>query len=233
MSMGKFKKVMCAVLMSVVAVGCGSATADTQVDVVETGVIEIAEDEVAELPSASNPDGLTEEELSEELKGMVMAIDSLMMASVENGETVTANNPEKFWTVMHYALGNYAETYNRGEVMESELAVKSTDVVEFAAALTDGFNGLETMPASEEYGIRFDAETDTYFFGLGDRGLSQTEILSFEYTDMDTVKVSARLFALDDDSTICNADFTLVRNTNAGADAVFCFSVSEVNVMAE
>ena len=91
------------------------------------------------------------------------------------------------------------------------------------------------MPDSAEYGIRFDAETDTYFFGLGDRGLSQTEILSFEYTDMDTVKVSARLFGLDDDLTICTADFTLVRNANvdAASDALFNFSVSEVNFVAE
>ena len=226
MIMKKFKNVMCAVMMSVVAVGCGSA-ADTQADALEAEVIETVEAQAEELPAASNPDGIATEELPEELKGMIVSMDSLMLAGIESGDAVTVVNQETFWTVMHYAIGNFAEAYNCGEVVESDLAVAGADVAEFAAALTDGFESLEAMPASEEYGIRYDAETDTYFFGLGDRGLSQTEILSYEYTDMDTVKVSARLFAQDDDSTICNADFTLVRNAN---DGLFSFSVSEVNV---
>lgn len=242
---------MCCICVCMFAVGCGSKTTDAESVVYET---EIENDSVgnetidvqgevegqdhsedSDLPAVSDPNGVTYENLPDDIKGMLIPIDSLLLYNVESGGEYNPDDPGMFWLAMHYAIGNFASFYNRAELVESELAVESMDVAEFATSYVEGFKGLPLIPDSLSNRVRYDSEEDMYFFGVGDRGLSQTEILSYEYVDSNTLKISARLFAVDDDSTICKGEFVLVRNDYASGviEPLFYFTVSEAEFIAE
>ena len=79
------------------------------------------------------------------------------------------------------------------------------------------------------------SDEDIYYFGLGDRGLSQTEILSYEDVDNNTLKITARLFGQDDNSTICKGAFVFKRNDYASGviEPLFYFTVAEAEFYAE
>ena len=200
---------------------------------VETGQSEEQENYKSEL--IFNPDGIEYEELPDDIKGLLVSIDSLLLYHVENDAEYVSNDPEMFWMVMHYAIGNFGTFYNWAELREYELAVGSKVIHDFASAIVANSENIPAIPDSLSMNIRYDNEEDLYFFGVGDRGLSQTQILSYEYIDMDTLKVSARLFAMDDNSTITKGDFVFKRNHNANCEIepLFYFTVSEVEFVEE
>lgn len=177
----------------------------------------------------SDADGIAFEELPDDIKGLIIPIDSLLLYYAETGSEYAPEDPEMFWRVISYAIGNFGEFYNRAELVESELAVDSMVIAEFASAFIVDFEGIPLIPDTLSARVRYDHEEDIYYFGVGDRGLSQTEILSYEYIDNNTLKISARLFAIDDDSTIRKGDFTFTRNEYAAGviEPLFYFSVSE------
>lgn len=191
--------------------------------------------EASDLPAVSDPNGIEYESLPDDIKGMLIPIDSLLLYNVEIGGEYKPEDPEMFWQTMHYMFGNFGEFYNRAEFRESELAVQSMDAAEFATSFVADFKELPQVPESLNYGVRYDVKEDVYFFGVGDRGLSSTEILSYEYMDSNTLKITARLFAADDDSTIRKGAFTLVRNDYAAGviEPLFYFSVSEAEFSVE
>lgn len=100
---------------------------------------------------------------------------------------------------------------------------------------TSEISSAETVTESVDSGeelsndITYDSETDTYFFGMGDRGLSQTEVLSYRYLEDHTLIVTARLYAQDDDSTICSGTFYFKRNKYASGviEPLFYYTVTD------
>lgn len=229
---------ICLVCFILATVGCGNENKDSDTVILSNEAIN--ETESSEVPSeveniVSNPDGIDFEELPDDMKGLIIPIDSLLLYHIENGGEYLPEDSEMFWMVMHYAIVNFGEFYNRAELVESELAADSMVIGEFASALIADLEEIPSIPESLSYNIRYDSEEDLYFFGVGDRGLSQTEILSYEYIDNNTLKISARLFAMDDDSTILTGDFVLVRNEYAAGviEPLFYFSVSEATFVEE
>ena len=237
------------VCMMVFLFGCGKEKTEdvisttSEAEQIETEQIEteqIEEEQVEEEQSyeskvVSNPDGIGFEELPNDIQGLLIPIDSLLLYHVENGLEYVPNDPEMFWMVMHYSIVNFGEAYNRAEFQEYEVAAKSKVINEFASAIISDLEEIPSIPDSLGGNIRYDSEEDLYFFSVGDRGLSQTEILSYEYVDNNTLKIHARLFAMDDDSTIKKGDFVLTRNEYAAdvMEPLFHFSVSEVVFVEE
>ena len=236
----KKKILLYLVVISVIAMGCGNETANTESVAYETEaennsseneIVDEQEKTVdSDLPSAYHPDGIAYEELPDDIKGMLIPIDSIFLYNVESGKGYSSDDDVAFWSVMHYAFGNFGEFYNRAERMGSKLAVENMDAAEFATAFAEDFEELPAVPDSLSERVCYENEGGIYLFGVGDRGLSATELLSYEYVDSNTLKITARLFAVDDDSTICEGDFTLVRNEYAAGviEPLFYFSVSEV-----
>ena len=218
--------------------GCGDENKDSDTVILvneatdETDSSEV-QSEVENI--VSNPEGIAFEELPDDIKGLIIPIDSLLLYHTEIGGEYLPEDPEMFWMVMHYAIGNFGEFYNRAELVKSELAADSMVIGEFASALIADLEEIPSIPDVLSYNVRYDSEEDLYFFGVGDRGLSQTEILSYEYIDNNTLKISARLFAVDDDSTILKGDFILARNEYAAGviEPLFYFSVSEATFILE
>lgn len=169
-------------------------------------------------------------ELPDDIKGSIIPMDSLMLYHVETGKEYDQTDAYMFWRTLHYALGNFGVNYNRAEMTDYELAVESMVIGEFATSFIPDYDNPLPIPEELSDSVRYDDSSDTYYFGLGDRGLSQTEILSYEYIDNNTLKITARLFALDDDSTICKGNFVLIRNDYASGvvEPLFYFTVSEV-----
>lgn len=218
--------------------GCGKENTDSESIILtneaEGGQIEVEPESVDSI-IVSDENGIAFEELPDDIKGLIIPMDSLLLYHIENGGEYLPENPEMFWQVMHYAIVNFGEFYNRAELVESELAADSMVIGEFASAIIADLEEIPSIPDSLSYGVRYDSEEDFYFFGVGDRGLSQTEILSYEYIDNNTLKVSTRLFGVEDDSTILKGDFVLVRNEYAAGviEPLFYFSVSEATFVEE
>ena len=208
---------------------------DSESEPIEVETEQSEEQESYKSELVFNPDGIDFEELPDNIKGLMVPIDALLLYHVENDAEYVSNDPEMFWMVMHYAIGNFGTFYNRAELREYELAVESKVISEFASAIVADLEDIPGIPDSLSMNIRYDSEEDLYFFGVGDRGLSQTEILSYEYVDNHTLKISARLFAMDDDSTILKGDFVFVRNDDAVGvvESLFHFTVSEVVFVEE
>lgn len=232
---------MCCVCMMLFVIGCGNektedviSTSGAEQEQMETEQME-EEQESFESIVVSNPDGIDFEELPDDIKGMLIPIDSLLLYYAENGLEYVPNDPEMFWMVMHYAIVNFGESYNRAEFQEYEVAAESKVIDEFASAIMADLEEIPSIPDSLGGNVRYDSEQDLYFFGVGDRGLSQTEILSYEYVDNNTLKVSARLFAMDDDSTMNKGEFVLTRDedVDGAEEPLFYYSVSEVTFVAE
>lgn len=218
--------------------GCGKESKDSEsIILTNEATLESIEAEIENSNNKviSDAEGISFEDLPDDIKGLIIPIDSLLFYHAETGAEYAPENPEMFWKVMHFAIGNFGEFYNRAELIESELAVESMDAAEFATSFIAGFGGFPQIPDSMSYEVRYNSEEDIYYFGVGDRGLSQTEILSYEYIDNNTLKMTARLFALDDDSTICKGEFMLVRNEYAAGvmEPLFYFSVSEAEFDVE
>ncbi len=238
--MKKSKRIFSLLLVCILmfVFGCGKENADSESIILTNEAVEEqieVESESAESIIVSDENGIAFEELPDDIKGLIIPIDSLLLYHIENGGEYAAEDPEMFWQVMHYAIGNFGEFYNRAELVESELAADSMVIGEFASAIIADLEEIPSIPDSLSYGVRYDSEEDLYFFGVGDRGLSQTEILSYEYIDNNTLKIRARLFAMDDDSTILEGDFVLVRNEYAAGviEPLFYFSVSEATFVEE
>ena len=255
---------LCLVCIGLLAAGCTNKSTDALVNETEmvnessayetesTGLVSEGIDEQMEqeysdatveselpvnsdLPAVSNPNGIEYEVLPDDIKGMLIPIDSLLLYNVEMGGEYNPDDPEMFWLAMYYSIGNFGEFYNRAELRESELVVESMDAAEFATSFVPEFNDFPQIPDWIGSIIRYDNVEDAYFFGVGDRGLSGTEILSYEYVDSNTLKIKARLFAADDNSTIREGEFTLVRNDYASGviEPLFYFSVSEAEFSEE
>ena len=250
--MKKYLSIICGIvlLFSMSIMGCGSSSKKTGNDVVtqestcenemvDNSVNETEESLVNEtstdMENSEMQQPISFDDLPDDIKGCIIPMDSLMLYHVETGKEYDSKDPHMFWRTLHYALGNFGMNYNRAEMVDYELAVESMVIGEFATSFIVEYNDPFQIPEELADSIRYNNEEDIYYFGLGDRGLSQTEILSYEYVDNDTLKITARLFGQDDNATICKGDFVFKRNDYASGviEPLFYFTVAEAEFFVE
>ena len=229
--------VLCCSIMLIICITISGCTlksnhAENDIDTQEitTGIIsETVTTSENESAVIKQQQAISFQDLPDDIKGTIIPVDSLMLYHVETGKEYDPHDSYMFWRTLQFALGNFGVNYNRAEITEYELAVESMVIGEFATSFICDYDKLEPIPEELSDSIRYDSAEDIYYFGLGDRGLSQTEILSYEYVDNNTLKLSARLYALDDDSTICKGNFVLTRNEYASGviEPLFYFTVTE------
>lgn len=250
--MKKYLFLICGIVLlcSMTVMGCDSSSEDAGEGVVTQESIH--EDEIESILPNETKEGLINEievdkeasetqhpisfnDLPDDIKGCIIPMDSLMLYHVETGKEYDPKDAHMFWRTLHYALGNFGINYNRAEMVDYELVVESMVIGEFATSFIVDYNELLPIPEELSDSIRYDSDEDIYYFGLGDRGLSQTEILSYEYVDNNTLKITARLFGQDDNSTICKGDFLLKRNDYASGviEPLFYFTVADAEFYME
>ena len=218
-------------ILGIFLLGCDSASELTENnDVIQESEIENISTTEADSTLSEKQQNISFNDLPDDIKGCIIPMDSLMLYHVETGKEYDSTDAYMFWRTMHFALGNFGVNYNRAEITDYELEVESMVIGEFATSFIPDFDNPPPIPEELSDFVRYDDNSDTYYFGLGDRGLSQTEILSYEYVDNNTLKITARLFGLDDDSTICRGEFVLKRNDYASGvvEPLFYFTVTEV-----
>lgn len=185
--------------------------------------------EAAEEPGTEETEGL----LPAGMENMLAPMDSLMMCMYENGYAY-GDDPYVFWVELRYLLGNYYGLAESGVSTEDAyLRVEPEVVKEFASSLMADFRELPEMSEGLENLVQYDAETDSYLFAAGDRGLSQAEVLSCEEQEDGSYQVQTRLYGADDGETICMADYTLVPNTyqpENQAKQLFPYSVASMEM---
>lgn len=229
-------------LFSMTGVGCGPSTEKTKNDVMiqEESIHENETEDIPQNETESNTGSLEEKPISfndlpDDIKGCIIPLDSLMLYHVETGKEYEPTDAYMFWRTLHYALGNFGINYNRAEMTDYELAVESMVIGEFATSFIPDYKDSLPIPEELTDSVRYDSTENMYYFGLGDRGLSQTEILSYEHVDNNTLRMTARLYGLDDNSTICKGDFVLKWNeyANGVIEPLFYYTVVEAKFYKE
>ncbi len=169
-------------------------------------------------------------EIPDDIKGTIIPIDSLLLYHVETGQKYNTNDSYMLWRTLQYAFGNFGVNYKRAELKDFALNAEPIVVGEFTTAILDGNYMNYPIPEELSNDIWYDSNEDVFFFSVGDRGLSQTEILTYQYLEEHNLKITARLYAQDDNSTICNGTFYLKRNEYASGviEPLFYYTVTDV-----
>lgn len=169
-------------------------------------------------------------ELPDDIKGTLIPIDSLLLYHIETGKEYDSGDSYMLWRTLQYAFGNFGINYNRAEMKDYNLTVEPMTVGEFTTCILDGDYTNYPIPDELSNDVWYNTNDDLYYFGVGDRGLSQTEILTYQYVEDHNLKITARLYALDDNSTICEGTFYLKRNNYASGvvEPLFYYTVTNV-----
>lgn len=181
-------------------------------------------------PSMSKEVSVSEfNDIPDDIKGTIIPIDSLLLYHTETKNEYDSGDSYMLWRTLQYAFGNFGVNYNRAELKDYALSCEPIAVGEFTTAILDGDFQDYPIPEKLNDDVWYDSNTDTYHFAVGDRGLSQTEITSYQYMEEHNLKVTARLFAQDDNSTICSGTFYFKRNEYASGviEPLFYYTITD------
>lgn len=169
-------------------------------------------------------------------RDMLPVMDAFMMYAVEyNNFEYDAADPEVFWGILYYTIGNYAGNSQYAEIDGDYLRVDRMLVQEYAAGQFAEYDDLPEVPEVWENNIIYDADWDAYKFAVGDRGLSSAEIVGWTELNDGTYDVTARLFGLTDNQTITEVKFHLVKNKYADGitNPMFMYAIDTVENVGE
>ncbi|MEA4971716.1 MAG: hypothetical protein VB119_00910 [Candidatus Metalachnospira sp.] len=170
-------------------------------------------------------------EVPENVQSMFEPADALLMCMVEGNYSYNPKDPEFFWTAIYDFTGVYGAKHSLSKVTDTALIMPRQAVQEYAIALFSDYDDLLELPDSLSDRIKYDAATDTYSFGLGDRGASKSEITGFTDNGDGSFTMDVALTALDENKLIRSGEFTIVPNEYADSisDPLYNFSISNVN----
>ena len=174
-------------------------------------------------------------EVSHEIRAMLPPMDGFMMYAAENEFIFDATNPEVFWGVLFYTVGNYAGNSQYAELDGDYLRVNRKFVQEYATGQFAEYSELPEIPEKWQNDIIYDTDWDAYKFSLGDRGTSAAQIVRCQEYKDGSYDVTARLFDLVENNTICLAKFHLVKNTYADGMEypMFYYAIASVEKVNE
>ncbi len=170
-------------------------------------------------------------EVPDNIQNMLEPSDAILMCRVEGKFSYTPKDPTFFWAALYDFTCLYGAKHPLSKVTDTELIMPRQAVQEYATALFADYNDLLDLPESLSDHIKYDADTDTYSFGLGDRGLSQPEIIGFTDNGDGSYILDVALKSLDEGNIICSGKFTIVPNEYASSmsDPIYNFSISQVD----
>lgn len=221
------KKILLALVLAGVLciVGCGNGDVETGGKNTETENSMSSESQLTEESESNDVNDsqsensesevveLDESQIAESIQNMLPPMDSIMLCATENGIEYNAENPDTFWTLMYYLVVNHGYGNPLAEFAGGDLKIGSRAVFEYAAAMFE-IEKMPDIPASRAEIIKYDEKEDAYYFMLSDRGLSDSEIVSFEKNADGSYDVIARLYDVEEGGTISTAKFHLVKNKN-------------------
>jgi len=177
-----------------------------------------------------DPPYSVEVEIPADMEAMLAPMDAILMCGAETGFEYDSENPEVFWRLMYYNIGNHGSTHPLAKVDRGILELDRKVVQEFATGMFANYSDLPELPEEMEGAITYDESIDAYLFSLGDRGLSQAEMVTCMKNADGSYDVTARLYDMEDNSTIVSAVFHLVANPYADGimNPMFLYTISSV-----
>ncbi len=237
------KKVLMFVILTLgcVLYGCGKKEEIVQPTTDSIITSETVASEMNQSDSEEEVTGIMKEDpgavmsLENNLENMLMPMDALMMCMVENNYEYNVSDPTVFWASLYYMLGNYGTKRDLVTVGNSDMTVPRQVVQEYATALFADYEELPEIPENLKAAIHYEEDSDSYIVSLGDRGMSQSKVVDYADNGDGTYTVVARLCGTDDDSTICEWNFTLVENSYADGiqNPLFLYSIKNMQKIEE
>lgn len=174
-------------------------------------------------------------EIPADMESMLAPMDAIMMCSVETGFVYNVDDPEVFWRLMYYNIGNHGSSHQLAKIDAGVLQLDRRAVQEFATGMFANYSDLPELPEEMVGSITYDESLDAYLFSLGDRGLSQAEMLSCMQNADGSYDVTARLYDVTDGSTIVCEKFHLETNPYADgiSEPMFLYTISAVEEIVE
>lgn len=227
---------------------CGGQTTDgdvnTEADVQkenDTSIIGEADtnvelpDNTEEVFAIGDPAYSKEITIPEDMLSMLAPMDAILMCGAETGFEYDAKDPEVFWRLMYYNLGNHGSRHQLAKLNEGTLYLDRRAVQEFATGMFVDYSDLPAVPEDFAESITYDASMDQYQFSLGDRGLSDAEFVKCMQNADGSYDVTARLYDLEDNSTIVSAVFHLVTNPYADgiSEPLFLYTIASFEEITE
>lgn len=164
-----------------------------------------------ETNSINIPEIVTDEQKEKDLdviNQMLPLMDSIMLCMFENNYEFNTEDVGFIWNVMAYYVGNHLINSEKITFSEdnSSAIVSKEDVYGYMKGYI--INDIHDFEEREDIFLITENQ-DSYSFGLGDRGLSKSEIISFSKNIDNSFDVDIKLIGLDDNSEICTASFHL------------------------
>lgn len=177
-------------------------------------------------------DAVQSVEVPDNIKSMLEPADALLMCMVENSSSYNPKDPEFFWNAIYYFTGLYGSKHQLSKMTDTALVMPRKAVQEYAIALFSDYDDLLELPESCSDRIKYDSATDTYSFGLGDRGLSKSEITDFTDNGDGSYSMDVALIGIDDNKMISSGKFKIVSNEYAASisDPLYNFSISGIDI---
>ena len=173
--------------------------------------------------------------IPDDMYDMLAPMDAILMCGAETGFEYDAENPEVFWRLMYYNLGNHGSRHTSARLNEGVLYLSRSAVAEFATGMFANYTDLPEIPEDYAGSVTYDENSDMYTFSLGDRGLSDAEFVKCMQNADGSYDVTARLYDLEDNSTIVSAVFHLVANPYADeiSGPLFLYTISSFEEITE
>ncbi len=196
---------------------------------------ETSDNNTEDTSAIGDPAYSKEVEIPADMESMLAPMDAIMMCGAETGFEYDVEKPEVFWRLMYYNIGNHGSSHQLAKVDKGILELDRKVVQEFATGMFANYSDLPELPEEMEDAITYDKSIDAYLFSLGDRGLSQAEMVKCMQNADGSYDVTARLYDLEDNSTIVSAVFHLVANRYADgiSNPMFLYTISSVDEITE
>ena len=156
---------------------------------------------------------------------MTPAIHGVLLAMLHQGAAVfDGSDPALGWEALYNMLSLYGQMDDRSDYIGEDLVLPVETVMDFAVAITSGFDTLGEMPAELSDRLTYDPEIDSYLVICGSDSLAQLQVRQQESRD-GVLYLSGALVYLVDGSELAGFQAVLTPR-----DSMFGYTLSRLTV---
>ena len=155
-----------------------------------------------------------------------------MTCMIENNYLYDAENPDFFWAAVHYMCGicGLNDAYAVVDTEKGTLTMPKEDVIKYAQVAFANYNDLYEIPDSLKDSVKYDKDSETYIFNIGDKGITEPVINSVTENGDGTYTLAVDLMDPTDNTLIAECEFVLTENTNADANSEYKYSIKSAKL---
>ena len=228
-----FKKYTALLMASAIAVGVSACTKSSD----NTANNDTKTEQSAEKNNTADGtdfviDETSENALPEDAQNMIEPMEVIMTCMIENNYLYDAENPDFFWTAVHYMCGicGLNNAYAVVDTEKGTLTMPKEDVIKYAQVAFATYNDLYEIPDSLKDSVKYDKDSETYIFSIGDKGITEPVMNSVTENGDGTYTVAVDLMDPTDNTLIAECEFVLAENTNADENSEYKYSIKSAKL---